>query len=1036
MCRRPLHAGAMIAAALVVTFGVLAGVAPTVPAAAAPPAARAAPCESPRSVEGPLTRIDKPASLPGPLVAHAVEPYRPEVVYLADDRRVVRSQDAGCTWQVVLDLSTAPLPMTATARIEALMTPDSRLGADRLFVTALETTRPRAFSNPGLPRVFLSRDAGRSFTLVRGLPAVGSGPDALPHLVAAPSDPSIVYAAYSDLSNGALVFRSDDGGATFAPTGGLRTFPDQTTALGGPLGTTALAVDPADPRHVWVSGFSLLSRSRDAGTSWQAVTLSPTSLQHAFAIGLVRSPKDGLTIDYTRSGLSDQPFGAAPGQLSRSTDDGASFAQRPQEPIFGLFQSQGHGATPDERVITTWSDPFRTERYSGPGGTWLYNSDAETWENVAAGEQAPWLDAQVDRAADPAVHLRTSALTSNAPGDDQYLIYDPPAVGRIVPPSQSSDDPPSAPALPPPPSICPDAGPFAPPVPAAPAPAALDPDGTRLAVDPAGRARQDYRLSLPAAPGPVDLWFLLDISGSMGTARDGIICSLETLTSSLAQQGVDLHVGLGTFFGSGPGQRYQRVVDLGPPDLPLQRALRELRTDGGDETHRTALLQTATGQGLRSSVDGSALVEPGQAASFREEAVKVVVQITDEAWLATPDEPTPLAVVDALNERGIEHVGVQVVALENPASVRSGDRVDGVAGQAAVRAQLEQWSIGTATFAPAGGVDCDGDGAADLREGEPLVCTAERSGIELTLGDTLLGLLRGVEDRQPVRLSASAGAGLDVTVTPDRHDGVDLRSDTVHSFSLTAACRPGAAQPVVELTALTGTRAVATTNATVLCTPDPPAAPVPTEPEAAALPPAAPAAPAAPGGPAAPVEPLGGSPGAAAPPPAPAPPAPVVVAAPAPAPAPGSAPGSAPGTAPGAAPGAAPGTAPGAASGTQLGTASAPAAAGAPGSAAAGQLGTAPDAQAAGALAAARQDSPALRRAHAGPAASSNELSFSAQDGVAARRGDPLPLLTLAAGTLAAVAAGWRRRQDRDMSSRPVHALHPRPLPPFRGDRR
>jgi hypothetical protein len=71
-------------------------------------------CETAQRTQGAFRSVPKPSLLPGSLTAHAVEPADPRIVYLADSNRVVGSRDAGCTWELVLELPSAP--STASAR--------------------------------------------------------------------------------------------------------------------------------------------------------------------------------------------------------------------------------------------------------------------------------------------------------------------------------------------------------------------------------------------------------------------------------------------------------------------------------------------------------------------------------------------------------------------------------------------------------------------------------------------------------------------------------------------------------------------------------------------------------------------------------------------------------------------------------------------------------------------------------------------------------------------------------------------------------
>jgi photosystem II stability/assembly factor-like uncharacterized protein len=117
----------------------------------------------------------------------------------------------------------------------------------------------------------------------------------------APSSPNIVYAGtgegdtYSQLGVGLL--RSSDGGQTWehAPSNDLSG-----------VGIFDIAVDPANPLHVWVGTTEKLLESNDAGATWRTIqsaptwdiSINPTDPQEIFAatfLGLVRSTDGGTS---------------------------------------------------------------------------------------------------------------------------------------------------------------------------------------------------------------------------------------------------------------------------------------------------------------------------------------------------------------------------------------------------------------------------------------------------------------------------------------------------------------------------------------------------------------------------------------------------------------------------------------------------------------------------------------------------------------------------------------------------------------------
>ncbi len=115
----------------------------------------------------------------------------------------------------------------------------------------------------GTERVFVSNDGGTSFTALSA-DLTGGGSAAIRALAIAPSDSSYVYAATND----GRVLASSNSGATFT----LRL----TGVPGWPRTTREIAVDPSDPRTVYLAtaAFSQprVRRSRDAGVTWQTLS--------------------------------------------------------------------------------------------------------------------------------------------------------------------------------------------------------------------------------------------------------------------------------------------------------------------------------------------------------------------------------------------------------------------------------------------------------------------------------------------------------------------------------------------------------------------------------------------------------------------------------------------------------------------------------------------------------------------------------------------------------------------------------------------
>src|SRR5262245_13313281 len=121
-------------------------------------------------------------------------------------------------------------------------------------------------------------------------------------IAAAPSDPRVVYTS----TYGGGLFRSDDGGATWASPG--------AAAL---RGYGRVSVSPADPREVSLTATQLpnphYSRSRDGGATWERVTVGPAS-EVGGVIDVVHDPSDAARL-YARTWNG----------LFRSTDGGRTW---------------------------------------------------------------------------------------------------------------------------------------------------------------------------------------------------------------------------------------------------------------------------------------------------------------------------------------------------------------------------------------------------------------------------------------------------------------------------------------------------------------------------------------------------------------------------------------------------------------------------------------------------------------------------------------------------------------------------------------
>jgi Tol biopolymer transport system component len=371
--------------------------------------------------------------------------------------------------------------------------------------------------------------------------------------------------------------------------------------------------------------------------------------------------------------------------------------------------------------------------------------------------------------------------------------------------------------------------PFRTPVVPPPAPATLVPADGTVKLEPGVATDIEYRLDLPRRPSPVDVVLVVSSNHEMMHSLDALGRELQSVVDAVAATGIDAHYGMATFWDwmrRVPGARYARNHDVGPPDEAFAAAVRavpfEIR-DRLDSTvlpwlrlppHYTALHQAATGSGIANPSQGHP-VPPGQAMTLRPQRRAFVLASDEDRLHVDPDGPSPFDTVAALDRAGVFHVGLNLR--------RSTSYTDNQATQGPMMAEL---SRETGAVAPAGGVDCDNDGRADIAEGEALVCDLATDGVpELSdrYAPAFANLLRALPDDAEVRLVVTDDDGFDVGVSPEVVEGVDLRIDHVGenalAFTVTSSCTQAqdGTTALARFAALVGGAEVATAAARLVC---------------------------------------------------------------------------------------------------------------------------------------------------------------------------------------------------------------------------
>lgn len=335
-----------------------------------------------------------------------------------------------------------------------------------------------------------------------------------------------------------------------------------------------------------------------------------------------------------------------------------------------------------------------------------------------------------------------------------------------------------------------------------PAEAALTPGNVVLHLKRGETRTVRYRLVLPPRPTPLDVFFLVDTTESMERTICGLRLGLFQIAQGLRDSGIDARFGLGEFkdypledWGTaGLGdEAYRLRRSIGPLDASFVDAIMRLDDRGGGdfpEAALAAMYQAATGAGedVHPPGDTPGDIPRGQDAGFRPGSLRVIVAATDASFHTRGNGypgPSWDDTLAALLRRGILLVGIAPPPrLRPPVSHDS-------------RADLQRAARGTGALAPAGGLDCDGDGRVEVGPGGPLVCAFEEDpqivvlgrAPRLRIGSAVLGLLRDLRDEASVRLVPEGRNSIIRSVSGGR--AVDLVRGAEVEFSVVYSCPKG-----------------------------------------------------------------------------------------------------------------------------------------------------------------------------------------------------------------------------------------------------
>jgi hypothetical protein len=738
---------------------------------------------------GRWVELNQPAFTDGPasLVSYAVMPRSASDLVATNGVQITVSRDGGCTWATTF----APLhlegtPVSTTVAHLAVSQADPR----RVYAA----TRDEITSTVGVLR---SDDAGTSWRELRtGLEGVRGR--AL-QLVVAPSDGNTVFLTVEGErieagDTSAEVVRSlyaSEDGTTFEEREASPLLVDGAPAqnrstFGG------VAVEPLDPNGVWLfGGFGLHYSSDGARTSQERV--GPGTVGTGYEIGAVDLAFAGDVLRVLAFSSIDRfAFG--------SFDGGQKFFQVPTP---GVVRSSATVRDYDELAIATDT----TVVYQSRNGI-------DTQRITPRGPAVR--DLRVSLSNPPVLHARTGATILRWTVPDRPSVPDDGSGGR------PKDPPPGVPGS----VTLPDL----PPLPTA---ALTGPGELRARAGEAVTGR--YRANLPGIQR-ADVFFLVDVSDSMSAEIDGLRSALAGIVTELVGAGIDAHFGVGRF-NTYNTEAYYRVTPVVPPGAELVAALDQLNASSGGEqkSHLEAVLQAASGRGR---FDDN-FIPPNQQAGFRAESpARVVLMVTDEPVYEQSPSPSYAQAVQALKSAGALPVGL---------AFESGDILPRLGP--GPEAGLGRIAREAGSLAPAGGVDCDGDGLADVPAGDPLVCLvpSERSGDATTLANAIVNLVRSVPNVGTMEVAVSGGddnpARPRVGLPPQQ---VDFATTVTRDVPVTFTCPPvlsATSYPYSAALRVAGAE-VSSVRTTLTCEPVPAAVPpARADPQAAAVPP-----PPAPGG--------------------------------------------------------------------------------------------------------------------------------------------------------------------------------------------
>ncbi len=698
---------------------------------------------------------------------YAVHPKQPEQIFVTNGAAVMRSLDSGCHWSLAYSLGEGGIGVgVATARILEI-----EVAAPGVLYLPIQEMDPVP-----KPHVVVSQNAGETwsssdsgllesvFGRIRDLDASLTDGDAAGLLV----DVELTEPGVVSIEGEQSLFVTNNAGATWE----LRhSFDDGTEASAGGLSISInasgelsqLAMNPVRSNEIWIYGEPGVLYSD--GVNVDEVGIGKPEL---------------LDIGYDGGSVVAYEQSATQGQLS--VNGGRSFETldtgipvdaidlvQGQAPFFSVLGSLG-------RVFIQADTPF--------GSRQLFDASPSDGRGISDPQVA-----RVEGQVLPAIFGRTSNTIE--------VTYEPRR--RRIKPNEVTA------SLVEPPDLVGDNR--------------LVPTSKRVEM----RAGQDktipYRLALPAASTPLDVYFMIDISGSMQGTINGIRSAMQEIVDRLAQLKIDVAFGVGSFRSYNDPPAYDRVRDIGPAGAEVAAALNSLEArGGGQETQMAALLESATGEGRNG-------IPPNRNMNFRPGSLRVAIEVTDEPISDGGAHPSYQTVIGGLREHDVKMVGL---AIQEGGGLLGEDDYDNPGPPADI---LQLVASGSGATAPVGGVDCDGDGDAEIAEDGPMVCLippdeAEEASL---MADAIVNVLEAVQDIQDLDVTVTSSVDAESSsevveaIEPEMFPAVDLKEPSRHAFDLTIACPEVAKRTTYPLRVAVNRRGgpLGTADLTLVCDPRP-----------------------------------------------------------------------------------------------------------------------------------------------------------------------------------------------------------------------